>query len=223
MYFLPKIHKEFPNKITGTFDGRPIAATFTSSLHPLDQYLARLTAPLLPRIPGSLMDTTDLLNKLPKGLLSPSAKLITADVKTLYPSIRWKKGIEASEIFYQEQFEFLVKYCDRTGLCPPPPPGLFRAMVELVISSSFVHFKGRRFYHQCKGTAMGICLSVYFANSYMWLKTKHLTVNVDRPFPGVIAFWRYIDDIFAILETDDKKVVKELFQTIEDEDTRYFF
>lgn len=217
IYFLPKIHKDM-NPASRTFAGRPIVATFTSTTYLIDKLLAELTRILLPRIPGSLIDTNDLLRKLPKSRLPATTKITTADVASLYPSIPWTEGVTAATQFYRDNFTFLVDYAERNCRLPPPSPYLFQEMLELVLQHSIIIFKNKKYYHQIKGTAMGCCISVYFANCYMYATTRHI---LDNTPVGVTLFSRYIDDILLISSNLEVNAVNTLFRSITNEHIRY--
>ena len=88
IYFLSKIHKS-RDPTTNTYPDRPIIGTSGNILKFLDTFFTKLTVPLLPLIPGSLRDTTQLLTEL-RDLATPlpnDATLFSADVLALYPSI----------------------------------------------------------------------------------------------------------------------------------------
>jgi hypothetical protein len=213
-YMKPKLHKAI-NRETATFHGRPIASTCKSAPRLLDKYLANVTSPLLPLIPGSLTDTTHLLQLLSNSRGEPKltrqgTRLVTVDVNSLYPSIPWEQGVAAAVQFYTEHYAWLrSEMRDSRGLLPPPPPDLFAEILWFIVSNSFVSFKRAKFrisnkqrlpngdeesliFHQTKGTAMGCCVSVYLANCFMYRVTKHVLV---RPPGHLDLFLRYIDDI----------------------------
>ena len=209
LYLLPKIHKE-PNRTSGTYAGRPIVATHSSPTYGIDKYITELTAPLLPLIAGSLRDTTDLLNKLPKGKLPGNTRILTADVNSLYPSIPWAEGEDAAVEFYTEHLEELTRARVARNLTPPPPPQEFRTLLKLVLENSILHFQGADYYHQTKGTAMGCCISVYFANTYMLKITKSI---VEDPPAYILVFLRFIDDILVITTGTDEQI-QTMFNSI---------
>lgn len=217
IYFLPKVHKEM-NAESRTFAGRPIAATHSAVVHVTDKYITEVTKHLLPLIPGSLQDTTDLLIKLPRGRLPPNATIVTADVVSLYPTIPWETGFLAATNFYTEHFERLSNICHEQGLMPPPDPATFGRLLRLVLSNSLITFKGETFYHQKRGTAMGMCISVFFANAYMYHVTRH---HVHNPPPGVVTFLRYIDDLIVVFDHDDRDRCEDFFRSITTDDTKY--
>ena len=217
IYFLPKVHKEI-NAESRTFAGRPIAATHSAVVHTTDKYITEVTKHLLPLIPGSLQDTTDLLIKLPRGRLPSNATIVTADVVSLYPTIPWEAGFLAATNFYTDHFERLRGICLEKGLMPPPDPATFGRLLRLVLSNSLITFKGETFYHQKRGTAMGMCISVFFANAYMYHVTSH---HVHNPPPGVVTFLRYIDDLIVVFDHNDPARCEEFFRSITTDDTRY--
>lgn len=218
-YLLPKIHKK-PNPFGG-FLGRPIVATFTNPVHLLDKYLTALTAPLLPLIPGSLKDTPDLINKLKASFNPPLTKkavIVTADVNSLYPSIPWNEGIDASVLFYREHYSYLQQYASQNNLLPPPPVSMFADLLRFVLENSYIHLKNQSFYKQLSGTAMGMCISVFFANAYMYQVThKH----IHNPESRIRMFLRFIDDILIIFDEATDTDVARFFQTISNEHIEY--
>ena len=215
-YMLPKIHKPM-NQTSGTFAGRPIVATHSSPTHLIDKYLTELTRPLLKRIQGSLLDTTHLINLLPTGKLPPNTRIITADVNSLYPSIPWKEGVEASVDFYRKNMNYLYNLHRGLGLLDPPTPGIFGTLLKLVLENSLIHYQGLRYFRQIKGTAMGCCVSVYFANTYMLEVTKDI---LESPPGHIILFERFIDDILLITTGTDGDIAV-LFQSITNEHISY--
>lgn len=209
IYFLPKIHKGI-QKESLTFAGRPIVATYASPTHLIDKYLTELTRPLLPRIEGSLRDTTHLLTSLPNEPVPASARIVTADVNSLYPSIPWEEGIEASVAHYESNYEWLKKHFKDKNLLEPPPASRFRDLLKIVLQHSYIHYQNKKFYHQIKGTAMGCCISVYFANAYMY---STMEVVIKTKPSHVIMLLRFIDDIFLISTGSDEEI-RELFVRI---------
>jgi len=219
IYFLPKIHKD-EQKSSKTFPGRPIVATYSSVTYLLDKYITEITSHLLPLIPGSLIDTQDFLKKLPKGPLPPTSTLLTADVTSLYPNIPWEEGIHASTEFYHNNLDFLKQTAALHHLRPPPHASLFKQILTLILTNSMIHFKDKRFFHQIKGTAMGCCISVYFANSYMYFITRNLILS---PPSWLICFLRFIDDLFFITTEYDESIFTSTISTISNSNIRYEF
>lgn len=195
IYFLPKIHKP-KRSDTGTFAGRPIIAAIGSMMKTLDQYLAHVTAPLLKVIPGSLIDTGALLRDVGKIKgVGKDARLFSADVEALYPSIPWNEGIKSATNFYRAHYSRLLETAKDVGKLPPPRADVFSYMLTLILEWNVFHFQGLRWFRQRKGTAMGCSMSVFLANTFMYYRTKHL---IRKPPTGLVYFSRYIDDIIAI-------------------------
>lgn len=217
IYFLPKTHKDI-NKSSQTFSGRPIVATFTSGAYLLDKLITKITATLLSRIPGSLLDTDDLLTKLPQQALPENTSIITMDVNSLYPNIPWGPGIEAATTFYANNLELLQTMAEREKLLRPPPAALFKRILQTVLCNSIINFKDIRFFHQIKGTAMGCCISVYFANCYMYYLTKTV---IERPPEWLILFQRFIDDILIITTNAETNDLSGLIASITTEHILY--
>ena len=216
IYFLPKIHKE-RREDTGSLPARPIIAAVGAPFKVLDEYLAGLTACLLPHIPGSLQDTAALLRDLAQvPLLPPGAKLFSADVVSLYPSMEWGETLDASEDFYRDHFSIVEHYCSDNKMLPPPPPETFRLILRTLLENNVFHFQNSLFFRQIKGTAMGCSMSVFMANAFMYRKTRHL---IERPPAGLLYLGRYIDDIIAIWTGRDDEVPL-LFKDVVDENVK---
>ena len=201
-YFLAKTHKG-PEPTNNTFHGRPIVATHSAKIHLLDKYLTRVTSPLLTKIPGSLQDTFDLLNRLPKETPFEKTAIITADVNSLYPCIPWKEGLESSKLFYQQNLTWLRNYANANGLLQPPDLASFAYAIDLVLTNSYITFKNKKWFRQLCGTAMGMCVSVYFANAYMYQVTKMYADNLPS---RIHTFLRYIDDVIIIFDNSPSTV-----------------
>lgn len=65
---------------------------------------------------------------------------------------------------------------------------------------------------------MGCCISVYFANCYMFSITKNLINNGPS---WLISFLRFIDDLFFICTLKDKSQIDNLIQSISNENIKY--
>lgn len=211
-YILPKIHKG-KRADTGTFPGRPITAAVGGMMKSLDSYLADTTAPLLRLIPGSLIDTAALLRDM-EGLrdLPAGCRLASADVEALYPSIPWEEGLDSATAFYAEKLPDLHQRAIKEDLLPPPSPGIFRRILEVVLKKNIFHLQDRRWFIQRKGTAMGCSMSVLFANTFMYGRTRHLLENPPRKLKYL---GRYIDDFIIVWEGEDDEIPGLFAQTVD--------
>ena len=220
IYFLPKVHKAL-NPTSGTFPGRPIVATFDCHLHWLDKYITIITNDLHHRIPHSLVDTLDLLRKL-KDFESPLPKnlrLFSADVTNLYPSIRWTPGIAAATEVYSTFHANLVDLAKSRNKRRPPIPPLFATLLQSILENSYMHFQNGAVYHQKKGTAMGMCISVYFAKCYMYKMISPIILNPPRHLRCLEIF---IDDCY-IMSTGSDTQIFDLMMAISNEDITYTY
>ena len=139
--------------------------------------LTNLTGTLLKSIPGSLEDTSDLINDV-RGLSiqGTSEILFSADLEALYPSIRWMEGITAAIVSCKKHMQEKLK---KKRLLKPSTPAVFRECLELVVTGNVFHFQERKCFRQLKRSAMGT-FSVYFANTFMWKRIEHLINNPPR-------------------------------------------
>ena len=216
IYFLPKIHKE-RREDTGSLPARPIIAAVGAPFKALDEYLAGLTACLLPHIPGSLQDTAALLRdlaKIPK--LPPGARLFSADVVSLYPSMDWEETLNASVGFYRDHYHIVCDFCSEKKMLPPPNAEMFRIILRTLLRNNIFHFQNSNFYRQLKGTAMGCSMSVFMANTFMYRKTRHL---IENPPGDLLYLGRYIDDIIGIWTGSDEDI-PSLFLGVVDENVK---
>jgi peptide-methionine (R)-S-oxide reductase len=219
IYFLPKIHKEVRTD-TNTFAGRPILAAMNSTTRDFDLFLASLTEPLLKLIPGSLQDTTALINDLESlGTLPKGCTLFSADVVSLYPSIPWEEGIKSATQFYASHFHILLQEAGENNRLRPPNPRLFKQMLTLVVERNIFHLQNKKWFHQLSGTAMGCSISVYFANTFMYYRTSHLLIN---PPPGLLYLGRYIDDLIGIWKGDKTEIIPA-FESVTDDSLKLTF
>lgn len=102
-------------------------------------------------------------------------------------------------------------------LLDPPDPQTFETILRLILESSLISYKGTRFFHQIKGTAMGACISVFFANCYMKKVTEPLLTN---PPAHINLFLRFIDDIL-ILTTGGQDQIDTTLALISNENISY--
>jgi len=197
IYFLPKVHKD-KSLATGTFPGRPIQAACGGMLKSLDEYLANTTSLLLHHIPGSLMDTTELITDLAAlPELPKSAILFSADVCSLYPNIPNEEAIRHSTALYSSKYHLLLDHASKNNLLKPPKPNIFKKLLTLILEKNYFHFQDARFFRQRKGTAMGCSMSVFIANAFMYARTRRLVDSNTRP-ADLLYFGRYIDDIIGV-------------------------
>lgn len=194
IYFLPKIHKP-KGTDTDTFPGRPILAAVARPFKPLDDFIARIVATLLKKLPGSLTDTSDPINHLLEiEPLPRSAIAFLADVESLYRSLDWEEGSKAATKFYTEHFEFLKKFARERKTLPQPKPWLFEKILKTVLEKNIFHFREKLWYQQRRWTAMGCSISVYLVNTFLFYRKKYLLTN---PPTQLIYLGGYINDLIG--------------------------
>ena len=214
-YLLPKVHKKITPS-TGTYPGRPIVATFGSPIHWIDKYITELTNPLIPLIPGTVPNSASFISQLPEYLPTEGSFTWSADVCSLYPSIDRARGIDACKRFYEEMLPFLRERHKKCSILPPPDGYTFSVLLDTVLNNAYFTFQNGDAYKQLTGTAMGICISVFFANTYMFDITRHL---VQSPPPNVLVMSRFIDDLIFI--TTGEEGIPELIEGISNDVIRY--
>jgi hypothetical protein len=153
----------------------------------------------------------ELIKNLPAG-----ARLFSADVEALYPSIPWDESIDAATDFYKDHLAELEAFALKEGMLSPPPPQIFKKILTLVLKKNIFSFQGARYFRQLRGTAMGCSMSVYLANVFMYRRTKML---LDRPPTGLLYLGRFIDDLVGIWTGKDEDV-PALFSATVDENIR---
>ena len=202
IYFSAKIHKPIRPE-SGTWEGRPIVATYNGPLHWIDKYLAELTKPILPLIPLSLMDTSQFLRNIEPGFYSLSSegnvlpagtRVFTADARSLFTCIPWSDSTEAAVETYTEHYSMLTEQASAARLCKPPNPSVFRTLRITILENSFVQYQNHRVFHPQKGTAMGACISVFLAKCYMY-RACAVPLLLNPP-SHLLMLRMYIDDVF---------------------------
>ena len=212
-YLMPKVHKG-KREDTGTYAGRPVVASCSAILRPFDEYLSALTAGIGKCFPGTLQDTTALIQALDElGPVPAGSVLFSADVESLYPSIPWGEGIEAAARFYEMNLSKLKMEARKDGHLPPPSPELFKSILSSVITMNVFSFQSNRFFRQIKGTAMGCSISVFFANAFLYHRTAHL---IERPPQKLLFLKRYIDDLIAVWAGQEEEITGIFKDVVDD-------
>ncbi|XP_077118798.1 uncharacterized protein LOC143774899 [Ranitomeya variabilis] len=135
-YLLPKIHKD-----TKTPPGRPIISGRGNYLEKVNQWIDSKLQPLVLSLPSYLKDTGEFLRLMDGVSLGDEELLVTADVESLYTSIRHSDGLRAVKFFLDasnSSIEIKTLICD---------------LLEFSLTHNFFVFKGS-FFLQLQGTAM---------------------------------------------------------------------
>lgn len=235
VFFRPKVHKS-PRFPDDRLLGRPVVAACSGPLFLLDKYLARLAAPIIKFTKGSLSNTEELVTHMSTIVRSGHSKCATnhepsaewmgfakADVVALYSSIPIEAGIRAAFEVYCIHYWKLCLRAEEEKLYRPVDPYLFENAVRLIVENSYINFQNRFYYHQEKGIAMGSCISVFLANSYMYMLTRGV---VERPPGWLRCFLRYVDDFFIFCcyhPSHGEDHLHKMFESISNNDIVYDF
>ena len=179
-YILPKLHKQ-------PISSRPIVSAPSTATYHASVYLNNIFRQLLkfyPQICNSHHEVLQARKDFNTKELDNNHVIVTADVKSLYPSIPIDDGITTIKQIlqrHQQQMGWTDKFVNTTI-----------HLLSFVLKNNICEFQNEH-YLQLEGTAMGTPCAPTFANLYL---TKHDTAGLmDKNIP---IYYRYIDDIFGI-------------------------
>ena len=113
------------------------------------------------------------------------------DVKSLYPNIDHKEGIDACS-------HVLDKRTNQSF-----PTRVIVKLIQLILKCNIMSFNGR-FFHQIKGTAMGTPMAVSYANIFISEFEQCLLHGSEQRYKCKPALWlRFIDDIYSVWIDDE--------------------
>jgi hypothetical protein len=175
-YCLVKVHKPAP------FPGRPIVSCLNTVPYFVSVFLDKLLQPLLRKLPTNCSSSHSVIKDLSllNLQLPADSVLLTADVRSLYPSIPIPDGIQATRNTCIE-FNYMLQHID-----------LIIELLSFVLKSNYCTFNNV-FYLQTSGTAMGTPVAVCFACFFLYQIEKNIISDC-------IYYRRYIDDLFAIVK-----------------------
>lgn len=154
-YLLPKVHKD---RATWPFPdmppGRPIVSDCGSESYGVAEWITHHLNPLSTKHTSYIRDTYQFLEKVRGMELTPSSRLFSMDVESLYTNIETERGLEAVR-------KCLQRYPEEGR----PDDSIIR-LLELSLTKNDFGFNGRYFL-QIKGTAMGKRFAPAYANIYM--------------------------------------------------------
>ena len=182
MYLTAKVHKS-PLKT------RPIISTSGTRLARLSKWIDRMLQPIAQCIDSYISNSTDLINHIKtKYPLPDTTKIITADAVSMYTNIDTNTALVEIETLLEEHPHLLEDV----------PTSAFAIVdaLQIVMSSNFFCF-GDTFFWQKNGTAMGTPVACTYATIF-FARTEINIINT----PGVIAYKRFIDDGFALVNDD---------------------
>ena len=193
-YFLPKVHKQDQSL-------RLICASCSWLTYLPSKYIAFTLKPILKSLPSYIEDSASLVKLLTNLKTSVFDQLITADVKTLYPAIVIKDGL-------QSLHQTLVnKGWDKNHIT------FIIELTSWVLHNNVLTFNGK-LYLQIKGTAMGTPLAVAYACIHMHVIEREsfaIFTARGRSLRNILLYVRFIDDIhFVATNYDDAKLLLDI-------------
>lgn len=176
IYFLKKLHKD-PVTV------RPIVSNINSPTCLLSTFMDGLLRPIVERKPHILKDSIQVIREIENMYIPEHSILITADVKSLYPSIPTDESID---IILAE----LEKQKDPTY----PPLRVIKQFLIFILKYNCFNFVDS-FFLQVRGVAMGTTMAPNYANLFMSYLEETFIFN--QPLQP-LYYRRYIDDVLAI-------------------------
>lgn len=186
IYFLKKLHK---NPISV----RPIVSNINSPTRLLSLFIDKLLKPIVETKQHILRNSTNVIIELEQLHLTDNSILVTADVKSLYPSIPIDESIEVILGYLEDQK-------DPTN----PPIYVLKQILNYILHYNCFQFCDLHFL-QVRGVAMGTPMAPNYANLYM----SHLEENYIFKLPNQPTYYRrYIDDILLIYDHSTEKLTQ---------------
>ena len=145
IYFPKKLHKT-------SISVRPIVSNINSPTCQLSAFLDNLLKPLVNQHEQILKNSTQLINEIEANNFPTNSILVTADVKSLYPSIPIDESIEII-------IGLIEKHNDPTY----PPVIVIKTLLIFILKYNCFKFCSS-FFLQVRGVAMGTKMAPNFAN-----------------------------------------------------------
>ncbi|KAM4037475.1 uncharacterized protein ACNLHF_016074 isoform 1-T1 [Anomaloglossus baeobatrachus] len=171
LYLIPKIHKNINDP-----PGRPIVSGKGGLCEIICSVIDFFLKPLVVELPSYIRDTTSVLCQLDDLQLDKNMILVTADVESLYTSIRHQDGIKAAELFLNH------------STLEKPMVGLILTLLEFILTHNVFTFD-QNIYKQIQGTAMGASCAPSYANLFMGAWERGIFFNKDIPGIKNIHHW----------------------------------
>jgi hypothetical protein len=175
-YCLPKVHKK-------TLAGRPIASSINTMTYHASKYLHNIFWPIVNRLQTICTSSLEFMLDIEDLYIPDGSVILTADVKSLYPSIPIEYGIM---MFNNVLISLNLLPNDRSFLLD---------LLKWVLQNNFLEFNGN-LYRQIKGTAMGTPVAVAYANIVLHGMERDILYDV-------VFYRRYVDDVFAIFRSQE--------------------
>jgi hypothetical protein len=187
LYGLPKIHKPGGRKM------RQIISCCNSPIVNLAKWVARELQSLCFEMEFEVKNSLDFVEKVKDVELEDDELMVSFDVEALFPSVPLNHALNTIKHHLsrmdipQQKRNFLIK------------------SIELCAEMNQFQFRGK-FYKQTSGLPIGLPVSPILSSFFM----LHFENKIKRYrwFPRV--YFRYVDDIFAIVKANEVEEVKNL-------------
>lgn len=208
MIALPKIHK--PNTPM-----RPIINYKSAPSYKLSKYIKTVLKDTLDlEYKHTITNTTELINKLENVKITENTKLVSFDVKDLYPSI---PVTDTLNIVHKT----LVNKTKNTELAIQ-----LTNTLKVTLEQNYFKFNNN-IYRQTKGLGMGNPTSAILMEVFMQNLEEEYVEELKTNF-GVTFYARYVDDIICILEGNKNEQILDFLNgrhrnikfTMEEEEDR---
>ncbi len=141
-------------------------------------------------------------------------QLFSADARSLFTNIPWQDGADATTEIYSRQYAYLRSRAQRLCSPVPPKPAEFRILLMTILEHSYVQFRrGGPVFHQIRGTAMGACISVFFARCYMYQRCAAPLLANPPVHLRMLAL--FVDDVFFATTATTEGQIDRMMETLE--------
>ncbi|CAF4392485.1 unnamed protein product [Rotaria magnacalcarata] len=196
LYFNPKTHKD-------VIPVRPIESTIHASTTKISKFLDKILRPIFDDkckdttiIDGAFL-ITELSKYNKKGLLKPTTRFCTFDIRNLYTMLPQEESLDILMTFLHAHGYRKVKGISIDTI---------KKLASIILKDNVFAY-GKKIYKQTTGGAMGSSLTLTLANIFMseWQKTIVEEQTKTGEFYG-----RYIDDIFMTWNRSEEELRKLL-------------
>ena len=202
-YLMYKVHKMVKGQMI--LKTRPVSSDCASITHPLGKWVDEMLKPIVQKLPTYFKDSF-AFKELTEGLvLSPRARLVTADAVGMYTNINTQAAMAIIAPYLRDQEQYFDHYDAETLI----------SALEIVMFNNIIKF-GDVYRKQIQGTVMGTAPAPQWANLFEGLHEKEFIPRFQLCLP---FFKRFIDDDFLVwdppetLANDEKEAKWIEFKT----------